>query len=89
MTKRALSRATSVARPASFHGVEHGIEILVGGRSFILRILAAVRQDVVGDEFVIHGLLVEGAVGGFAAHATACAVVNGISGFSPRRDRRP
>ena len=33
-----------------------------------------------GCELVVHGLLVEGAFGGFAAHRPARAVIHGIRG---------
>ena len=43
------------------------VEILVGGRSFVLGIHAAVREDIVRDEFIVHGFLVEFANRRFAA----------------------
>ncbi len=55
--------------------VQDGVEILVGGRRFVLRILAAVGEDVVRHEFIVHGLLIQGAVGSFASHATAGAMI--------------
>src|SRR5437016_5318623 len=54
-----------------FHRVEHRVEVFVGGGCLVLRILAAVREDVVRYEFIIDGLLIKGAVGCFASHATA------------------
>ena len=33
ITKGALSRGTSLAKPASLHRIEHGIKVLVGGRA--------------------------------------------------------
>src|SRR5438046_8396166 len=67
------------------HGIQYGVEVLVGRGRLVLRILAAVRQDVVRNELVVHDLLVERAVGGLATQATACAVVHGVSGYMRAR----
>jgi hypothetical protein len=36
-------------KPCSFDRIQHGVEVLVGRWRFVLRILAAVSEDVVGD----------------------------------------
>src|SRR5438552_17852458 len=60
---------------SQLHRIEHGVEVFVGGGGFVLRILAAVRENVIRYELVIDSLLIKGAVGSFASHATARAVI--------------
>ena len=57
------------------HRIEHGVEILVGGGRLVLRIQAAVCEDVVRSELVVHGFLINSAVGGFGKRQASLAVL--------------
>jgi hypothetical protein len=52
------------------HGLQHLIEILVGRGRLILWIRAAVGQDIVGHEIVVHGFLIQSADGRFSTLAS-------------------
>ena len=67
-----------VGESSGLYRIEHGVEIFIGGRRFVLRIEAAVCKDVLRDEFVVHGLLIERAVSGFAAHCAARTVIHRV-----------